>query len=196
MPYRPRRRLIIVGDFDWCAARGKQASLGRELIPFLLERYPRVHAINVIPEGLAGRAAKAHIGALGGDIEPKEARLVVTQEYFYALVGRATKRVVIYSPFLTLARVDTLRVHLRAAFERGVSIFVVTKPQQERKRNEIQSYIEAETLLRGVGAKLIHKEGMHEKCGVLRDSATDIQYESSTGRDRQERAAAHLCEDE
>jgi hypothetical protein len=168
---RARRRLIIVGDFDWCAARGKQAFLGRELIPFLLERYPRVDAINVIPDGLAGRAAKVHLGALGGDIEPKEARLVVTQEYFYALlfgdIGRATKRVVIYSPFLTPTRVDTLRVHLRAAFERGVSIFVVTKPQQERKRNEIQSCIEAEKLLRGVGAKLIQKEGMHEKLVFL-----------------------------
>jgi len=168
---RARRRLIIVGDFDWCSARGKEAFLGSELIPFLLARYPRVEAIQIVPEGLAARAAKAHIGTLGGDVEPKEARLVVTQEYFYPLlfgdIARATKRIVIYSPFLTPARVETLRVHLRAASERGVNIFVVTKPHQQRSKSEIQSCIAAEELLRDVGVKLIHKRGMHEKLAFL-----------------------------
>jgi hypothetical protein len=168
---RARRRLIIVADFDWCSARGKQAFLGRDLIPFLLARYPRVEAIQIVPEGLAGRAARAHIGTLGGDVEPKEARLIVTQEYFYPLlfgdIGRATKRIVIYSPFLTPSKVETLRVHLRAACERGVSLFVVTKPHQERHKTEIRSSIEAEGLLQDVGVKLIHKGGMHEKLVFL-----------------------------
>jgi hypothetical protein len=64
--------------------------------------------------------------------------LVVTQEQFYPLlyadIGRATKRVVFYSPFLTLARIEALRVHLRAAVERAVKVYIVTKPPHERSK--------------------------------------------------------------
>jgi hypothetical protein len=168
---RARRRLIVVGDFDWCATRGKQAFLGRELIPYLRNQYLIIEAIQIVPEGLAGRAAKAHVRTYGGEVEPREARLVVTQEDFYPLflgdVGRAQKRVVIYSPFLTPTRVETLQMHLRAACERGVSTFVVTKPHHERKKSEIQACVQAEKHLRDVGVKLIHKEGMHEKLVFL-----------------------------
>src|SRR5579859_5601728 len=171
---RARRRLLIVADFDWCADRGKNAFLGRELIPLLLARYPRVEATQILPNGLAGRAAKAHLGTLGGDVVPKESRLVVTQEHFYRLlyadVGRAIRRVVIYSPFLTSARIETLQVHFRAAFERGVTLYVVTKPPHERKKSEAQACREAEALLREMGVKLIHKEGMHEKLIFLDNS--------------------------
>lgn len=169
---RARRRLLIVADFDWCAYRGKDAFLGRELIPFLLAKYPRVEATQILPNGLAGRAAKSHLGTLGGDVEPKQSRLVVTQEHFYRLlyadIGRAIRRVVIYSPFMTSARIETLQVHFRAAFERGVALYVVTKPLQERK-SEAQARREAEALLRGMGVKMIHKEGMHEKLVFLDD---------------------------
>lgn len=164
---RAKRRLIVVGDFEWCLKCGKHAFLGRELIPLLLAKYPRVEAAQILPNGLAARAAKAHLETLGGDVEPKESRLVVTQEHFYRLlyadIARAKRRVVIYSPFLTSARIETLQVHFRAAFERGVTLYVITKPPHERKKSELQACREAESILRGIGVKLIHKEGMHEK---------------------------------
>ena len=168
---RARRRLLIVADFDYCASHGKKAFLGRELIPLLLARYPRVEATQILPNGLAARAAKAHLETLGGDVEPKESRLVVTQEHFYRLlyadIARAKRRVVIYSPFLTSARIETLQVHFRAAFERGVTLYVVTKPHHERKKSELQACREAEAILQEIGVKLIHKEGMHEKLVFL-----------------------------
>ena len=171
---RARRRLIIVGDFTWCAKCGNNSFLGRELIPFLLEHYPRIEAIQILPEGLTARAAKSHIGTLGGDVEPTQTRLVVTQQHFYQLlyadIGRAKNGVVIYSPFLTAAKADALKLHLRAAFERGVKLFIVTKPLQERGRREVQAYIEVETALRSMGVTLIHKEGMHEKAVFLDES--------------------------
>jgi superfamily I DNA and/or RNA helicase len=54
---RARRRLLIVADFDWCLDRGKNAFLGRELIPLLLAKYPRVDATEILPNGLALKQA-------------------------------------------------------------------------------------------------------------------------------------------
>ena len=201
---RARRRLLIVADFDWCLDRGKNAFLGRELIPLLLARYPRVDATQILPNGLAGRAAKAHLGTLGGDVEPKESRLVVTQEHFYRLlyadIGRAIRRVVIYSPFLTSARIETLQVHFRAAFERGVTLYVVTKPPHERKKSEVQACREAEALLREMGVKLIHKEGMHEKLifldnGILWSGSLNALSHSRTQEVMERRASDSVVAD-
>jgi len=64
---RARRRLIVVGDFDYIAKLAKKAFLGAELIPFLQQqRYPRRTAQDIVPSGLAARAARAHLSALGG----------------------------------------------------------------------------------------------------------------------------------
>ena len=38
---RARRRLIVVGDFDYIASMAKRAFIGSELIPFLDKRYPK-----------------------------------------------------------------------------------------------------------------------------------------------------------
>jgi hypothetical protein len=56
---RAKRRLFIVGDFDYIQKLAKKAFLGGELIPFLKKRYPCVDANQVVPYGLASRSADA-----------------------------------------------------------------------------------------------------------------------------------------
>ena len=68
------------------AKQGKRPFLGSELLP-LLERYPMVDALEVVPEGLAGRAARSQSTVLAGEVEPDADRVVVTQQHFYPMLA-------------------------------------------------------------------------------------------------------------
>ena len=164
---RAKRRLIIVGDFDYIVRLSKKAFIGRELIPYLRERYPCVDALEVVPAGLAARAAKAQSSALGGEVEPDAARFVVTQEDFFPVfrgdIARASARVIIYSPFMTQARLGHLEPQIRAALERGVRVYVITKTHSERGKRELSGYRMLEQALTDWGVVVIHKRHMHEK---------------------------------
>jgi hypothetical protein len=63
-------------------------------------------------------------------------QLVVAQDRFYDHLyddlADAREQVVIYSPFATADRVGQLEPHLRAAIERGVGVWVITKTLEER----------------------------------------------------------------
>ena len=80
---RARFRLFVLGDFSYCQTHGKKAFLGRVLLPFLLKSFPRVDALELFPEGLAAKAARAQMTMLGGEIEPDSARLVLNQADFW-----------------------------------------------------------------------------------------------------------------
>jgi len=164
---RARRRLIVLGDFTWIEQHAnRQASL-RDLVSLLRERYPLVSALDVVTDGLQARAAVAHQLIVGGDDAASHGRIVVTQEHFYPLLMRdldaASGRVVIYSPFLTPDRVGMLEPHLRAAVERGVRVYLVTKTLQERPIGQRETSRGIESVLGRWGVIVLHKFHMHEK---------------------------------
>ncbi|MCK5000240.1 MAG: ATP-binding domain-containing protein, partial [Anaerohalosphaera sp.] len=172
---RAKHRLIIVGDFEYlnkCA--NKNAFVRAELLPFLLNKFHRVDALDIIKTGLAARAAKAQTAVLGGDIEAAENRIVVTQESFFRYLRsdftNARFRIVMYSPFITENRLAQLEPQLRAAIERGVSVYIVTKPHCDRAKREIQQYRMLEKTLTDWGTIIAHKRGMHEKLVFIDDS--------------------------
>ena len=163
---RPRHRLVVVGNFAYARTRAKHAFLG-ELVRFLEEHYPKVDARDLVAAGLAARAAKAQLELVGGPMETDGQRLVVTQDDFYALLARdlaaARERVVIYSPFITANRLGQLAPHMRAAVERGVSVYVVTKTIEERGERDQVTYGELEGAVHAWGVEVLHKRQMHEK---------------------------------
>lgn len=163
---RARRRLIILGDLDYNARFAKKAFLGRELLPFL-NRYPVVDALDIVPAGLAARAAAAQTSVLGGEVEPGSDRVVVTQRHFFPMLAgdltRARFRVVIYSPFITESRVAQLEPPFKAAIGRGIQIFVVTKASGDRPNRDAQNYRRLERSLDDWGLVVVHKRNMHEK---------------------------------
>jgi hypothetical protein len=169
---RARRRLIVVGDLDYNARRAKNAFLGRLLLPALM-RHPVVDALEVVPAGLAARAAKAQTAVLGGEVEPDANRVVVTQEHFFPMLAgdlaRARRRVVIYSPFITENRLAQLEPQLKAATDRGVKIYIVTKPTSDRNARDVPTYRRLEEALAEWGAIVVHKRNMHEKLVFLDD---------------------------
>jgi len=170
---RAKRRLIVVGDFEYIVKNAPRAFIGAELIPFLRARYPCVDARQVVPHGLAGRAAKVHAMVQGGQVEPTAARMVVTQERFYPLlqrdIARASNRIVVYSPFITSGRLGQIAPQVGAAVERGVSVYVVTKARGDRKKRELATYRMLEETLGGWGVHVVHKRG-HEKVVFIDDN--------------------------
>ncbi|MBL7128383.1 MAG: DEAD/DEAH box helicase family protein [Ignavibacteria bacterium] len=164
---RARRRLIIIGNFEYISKHSSKAFVGAKLLPFLLNRFPKVDALDIVKTGLAARAAKAQSEVLGGDIEESNKRIVVTQEHFFRYLrsdfAHSRFRIVIYSPFITENRVAQLEPPIRAAIERGVSVYIVTKPHCDRSKREIQQYQMLENTLTDWGAIVVHKKGMHEK---------------------------------
>jgi superfamily I DNA and/or RNA helicase/ssDNA-binding Zn-finger/Zn-ribbon topoisomerase 1 len=164
---RARRRLILLGDFSWIERHAnRQASL-RELVVFLKEQYPLVSAIDVVADGLHARAAEAHKLIVSGEDAPSAHRIVVTQEHFFPLLIRdvdaAKQRVVIYSPFMTPDRVAVLEPHLRAATDRGVGVYLVTKTLEERPAGQHETSRGIESALGRWGVIVLHKFHMHEK---------------------------------
>lgn len=173
---RAKFRLFILGDFDYCQKNGRKAFLGKTLIPFLLKQFPRVDARDIVPEGLAARAAKAQMTAMGGKIDPDSERIVVTQEDFYRILSgdieSANGRIIIYSPFATTDRVSFLLPQLQSAIERGVKIYVITKALSERSKSELSTIRKIEGQLAAIGIAVIHKLRMHEKLVFIDEDVT------------------------
>lgn len=170
---RAKFRLFVLGDFSYCQAIGKKSYLGNDLIPFLLETFPKIDASQLVPEGLAAKAAKAQMTMLGGEIEPDSARIVVTQTDFFRLLAsdlsRASFRVIIYSPFITQDRLTFLMPQMQAAIQRGVLVFVITKAHSERTKSEISQIRRLEAQLSEIGVIVMHKMRMHEKLVFIDD---------------------------
>ena len=170
---RAKRRLIVVGDFDYISKRAKRAFIGAKLIPFLRSRYPSVDAKDIVPAGLAAKAAKAQSKVLGGEVEPDADRIVVTHEHFYPILrgdlDRAKSRIVVFSAFITTNRLGQIEPQFRAALERGVKIYIVTKAHSNRKKSELPGYRMLEKTLSDWGIAVIHKQGMHEKLIFIDD---------------------------
>jgi len=173
---RAKFRLFILGDFSYCRTQGKKAFLGKTLLPFLLDLFPRIEASQVVPDGLAARAARAQMTMLGGQIEPDSARIVVTQADFFRILStdlsRSRNRIIIYSPFITQDRLAFLMPQLRAAAMREVSIFLITKSHSERSRQELFQIREMEAQLSAMGVVVVHKMRMHEKLVFIDDDIT------------------------
>ena len=171
---RAKHRLIIVGDFNYISKCAKKAFVGAKLLPFLLDKFSTVDSLDIVKTGLAARAAEAQATVLGGDIEATQNRIVVTQKSFFrylrADLANARSRVVMYSPFITESRLTQLEPQLRAAIERGVRVYIVTKPHCDRTQREIQQYQKLENALTDWGAIIVHKQRMHEKLIFIDDA--------------------------
>jgi hypothetical protein len=169
---RAQRRLVIVGDFAYARKNGKRAFLNR-LLAFTLDRYACVEAVDIVPVGLAARAAQSHTSVFGGGVEPDADRMVMTQEdfglYFPGDLAAAIGRVIIYSPFVTSRRLAVLETHLKALVERGVRVYVVTKAREDRGKRESDEYRRLEKALTAWGIRVIHKPKMHEKLMFIDD---------------------------
>lgn len=171
---RAQSRLVLVGDFPYIHKQAKKAVLN-DLIEMAEKRGSKVEAMDVLQVGLSARAARAQSLTEGSLKEDRAAgRMVTTQEAFFGKLiqdlAAAENRVVIYSPFMTQDRVGQMAVHLKAAIERGVRVYVITKTatREERKR-QVETYRQIEASLADWGVVVGHKRNMHEKVVLIDD---------------------------
>jgi hypothetical protein len=200
---RAQRRLIVVGDFRWIEQKAKKDGILRRLVAHLKEQHPIVDAGELLPAGLAARAAAIQQSGAAARDRPIAPQVVVAQDRFFAHLhddlAAAHDRVVIYSPFMTLERVGRLEPHLRATVERGAEVWVITKTLEERSGDR-GVYAEIEQGLRNWGVRLVHKRGMHEKL-VLIDGQVLWQWSlnplsfSSTQEIMERRASREIVAD-
>ena len=201
---RAKRRLFVVGDFDYIQKLAKKAFIGKELIPFLKDRFPCVDANKVVPEGLANRSAKAHAKVTGGNVEADADRLIMTQDRFYQFfshdVNKANDKVIIYSAFITQDRLAVMEPCIKAAIERGVKVYVITKALGDRNNRELRIYRMLENTLENWGVLVIHKRRMHEKIAIIDNSilwigSLNILSFSSTQEIMERRFSKNVVED-
>lgn len=95
------------------------------------------------------------------------------QDSFYAAfehdLGRARKRIVIESPFLTMRRVSTLLPQLSKSSKKGITVIVNTKPLDEHDivlRGQAEQAISA---LQAIGVRVLMTVGHHRKIAVVDD---------------------------
>ena len=171
---RARQRLIVVGDFAYIQKLSKKAFFGSDFIPYLTANFPIFNALDVLPVNILERAAEATKLMSQGTVESDSTRIIVTHESFYPLfiddISSAKSRVVIYSPFITQNRLAEMQATFRAATEKGIQIYVVTKSLQDRRRRDIEQYRILERSLEEWGVVVVHKKGMHEKLVFIDDS--------------------------
>ncbi|MFO7667195.1 MAG: AAA domain-containing protein, partial [Desulfobacterales bacterium] len=201
---RAKRRLFVVGNFDYIQKLAKNAFLGGELIPFLKERFPCVNANSVVPYGLASSSADAQAKVFGGKVESDADRIMMTQDRFYSFfcgdVNDAKERVIIYSPFITQDRLAIMEPSLKSAVECGVKTFVITKALCDRGRRELSNYRMLESTLEKWGVVVIHKRRMHEKLAIIDNSilwigSLNILSYSNTQEIMERRLSKNVVED-
>ena len=95
------------------------------------------------------------------------------QDSFYAAferdLGRARKRIVIESPFLTMRRVSTLLPQLSKASRKGVTVIVNTKPLDEHDTVLRRQAEQAISALQEIGVRVLMTVGHHRKVAVVDD---------------------------
>ena len=201
---RARKRLIVVGDFKYIGTYANKSSFIRKhFLSFLLDRYPRVEALDIVQTGLAARAAAAQVDITGGPILSDAERLITTSRDFYRFLAgdiqRARHKVVIYSAFMTQQRLSEVGPHLTAAVERGVHIYIVTKTIEERTQHEKGIYTRIEDCIRSWGITVVHKKGMHEKLifvddGILWEGSLNVLSAGQSGEHMERRFNKEIFE--
>lgn len=167
---RARRRLIVVGNFEYISKRSKKAFVGMELLPLLGRSALLAAASEILTRP---RPQADYLDHLPGDEEAALDRQIVNQVGFFSRLPRdlaqANQRVIIYSPFLGTNRLEILHPDLAAATSRGVEIFLITRDLEDRGARERSRYESMEGALRRWGVTIIHKSKMHEKLVVIDD---------------------------
>jgi hypothetical protein len=168
---RAQRRLVVVGDFDFIARAANRHAFLRQFVEYLLKHFPGVNASDIGGANLAASALRLEAFKTG-TLTDADYLVVSERDYFSVLftdLSAAQKEVVIFSPYLTTARLSALEPSLRAATARGVRVVVFTRLPDERTRTEAAEAAVIESTLGDWGVQVLHKRSMHEKVVFIDD---------------------------
>ena len=160
---RAKFKLFVVGNFTYCQKRAKNNALS-ELLDKLInkDKLKKIDAKDILPKITFTRQSDF---AISGSLKGKHivCREESFNEYFMADIRSFKQRLIVYSPFMTEARLSLLLPACVDAINEGKQIIVVTKALSDRGRTELAQYQKCEQELRDIGVNVLHKKGMHEK---------------------------------
>jgi ssDNA-binding Zn-finger/Zn-ribbon topoisomerase 1 len=160
---RAKFKLFVVGNFTYCQKRAKNNALS-ELLDKLInkDKLKKIDAKDILPKITFTRKSDF---AISGSLKGKHivCREESFNEYFMADIRSFKQRLIVYSPFMTEARLSLLLPAFVDAINEGKQIIVVTKALSDRGRTELAQYQKCEQELRDIGVNVLHKKGMHEK---------------------------------
>lgn len=160
---RAKFKLYIVGNFAYCQKRAKDNALSELLDKLIKEdKLAKVDAKTILPDIVFARQSDF---TFDGNLKGKHiiCREEAFNDYFMEDIKSFKKRLIIYSAFMTEARLSTLLPAFSDAVRAGKQIIVVTKALSERGKTELTQYKKCEEELRAIGVSVLHKKGMHEK---------------------------------
>lgn len=160
---RAKFKLYVVGNFSYCQKRAKNNALSELLDKLINEKHlVKENAKELIPNIEYTRQSEF---SFDGNIKGKHivCREDIFNNYFMNEISSFKKRLIIYSAFMTEARLSTLIPAFADAINKGKQIVVVTKALSDRGKSEVSQYKKCEDELRAIGVNVIHKKGMHEK---------------------------------
>jgi len=155
---RARRRLVVVGNFDWLRKKGGNAFVAKDLLPFLTERHaPHLaHALPALHQAL-------DLFSESDCVFTEQADLLLRTD-----IAQAHARVVIYSPTLAPNVIERMEKDLREASDRLV-VSVISSPVAEYPTGKQMAAAKAETMLARFGVRVVHKSQMQEKMVIVDD---------------------------
>lgn len=160
---RAKFKLFIVGNFSYCQKKAKNNALAAMLHKMIVvDKLEIFEAKKILPQITFTRPTDFSLSGnvIGKHIVCSE---VSFYDYFLADMLSFKKRLIIFSAFMTEARLSVLLPTFVDAINAGKQIVVVTKTLSERTKEDFYKYEKCERELRNVGVNVIHKKGMHEK---------------------------------
>nr|HPR32472.1 DEAD/DEAH box helicase family protein [Prolixibacteraceae bacterium] len=107
----------------------------------------------------------------GSEFTGETANIIFDKDNFLPVyttdIWNATNEITIVSPFITRKRTIQMSADLQQANLRGVSITVVTRPEEEYKPKDFASWNESIAVLKSIGAILLFKPNIHQKFAII-----------------------------
>lgn len=193
---RAKHQFVFVGDARWLKKNAKTDSAYGKLWTHLNTAATHINAKDILGEGFRARVAQSSSRAQGWTIERPAGRVALLNETefypaFVSDLAAATRRVVLYTPFIGKTRWPSIEPHISALRHRGVEVFLLHKPLTDREWRQGDAEFGRRVFdsLTSKDVRLIPLSGVHAKTIVI-DS--HIVYEGSLNWASQTSSYEHM----
>lgn len=164
---RAKYKLFFVGNFNYCKKKAKANALG-SLLNYLMvkKKYPLIDAKTHFPNMIFTRPTS--IGSENYTTEKCLGSVFLSK--LQIDIQSATKRIIIYSAFITENATTPLLPLFVDAINRNCQVVIITKPIEELSGAMKQQKIKCESILSRHNIQIVHKKNMHEKFVFIDDS--------------------------
>lgn len=168
---RARHQVILLANFEYLRAKAQPDTIVRKFIDHFEEQGEALDLGKLLPLAERDWVDGLHRALPVSFDFPNGGAGAFTEGTFYPAflkdIARATKSIVIFSPFVTEAGTRRWMDPLRIALSRGVRARILTRPPEEPGGGTTEEVREMVLALRNTGVVVDLRARMHEKIAVL-----------------------------